>query len=41
MMMMKPWQTLAMKAPNKEEKEGTKTEGPSRSLKDKTQSELL
>jgi len=41
MMMMKPWQTLVMKAPNKGEKEGMKREDPSRSLKDKTQSELL
>jgi hypothetical protein len=41
MTMMRPWQTPVMKAPNKEEKVGTKTEDPSWSLKDKTQSELL
>jgi hypothetical protein len=41
MMMMKPWQTLVIKAPNKAKKKGTKREDPSPSMKDKTQNELL
>jgi hypothetical protein len=41
MMMMKPWQTRVIKAPNKAEKKRNKERDPSLSLKDKTQSELL
>lgn len=39
--MMKPWQTSLNKTPNQGGKEGTKKEDPSRSWKDKTQSDLV